>query len=67
MEDKALWLVEGGASMGADTVVLDKMPSANLPAHVILRVRNGIHIMEVICLEELAADGIYKFLFMASP
>ena len=53
--------------MGADTVVLEKMPSANLPAHVILRVRNGIHIMEVIYLEELAADGIYKFLFMASP
>lgn len=53
--------------MGSDTVALEKTPSANLPVHVILLARNGIHIIEVMYLEELAADRVYEFLFMVSP
>ena len=68
VEDGALWLVERGARhVGADTVALEKTPTANLPVHVILLVQNGIHIMEVMQLEEIAADAAYEFLFMVSP
>ncbi len=68
VEDGALWLVEQGISnVGADTVALEKTPTANLPVHVILLVQNGIHIMEVMNLEDLASDEAYEFLFMVSP
>lgn len=58
---------KGAAYVGSDTVALEKTPSANLPVHVILLARNGIHIIEVMYLEELAADRVYEFLFMVSP
>jgi len=68
VEDGALWLVEQGIRyIGADTVALEKTPTPNLPVHVILLVQNGIHIMEALNLDELAAAGVYEFLFMASP
>jgi kynurenine formamidase len=35
--------------------------------HVILLVENGIHIIEVLDLEELAAAGVHEFLFVCSP
>jgi len=66
--DGAQWLVECGAAyVGADTVALEKTPTPNLPVHVVLLVKNGVHILEAMCLEELAADGVHEFLFMASP
>lgn len=66
-EDGAHWLVSRGIGYaGADTLALEKTPSS-LPVHGILLVENGIHIMEVMNLDELAADRIYEFLFMASP
>lgn len=68
VKDGARWLVEQGASyVGADTVALEKTPTANYPVHIILLVENGIHIMEVLFLEELAAQKVYEFLFMVSP
>jgi len=68
VEDGADWLVNKGvAYVGGDTLALEKTPTPNLPVHVILLVRNGIHIMEAMNLEPLAADGIYEFLFMVSP
>lgn len=68
VEDGARWLVEEGAALvGGDTVALEKTPSANLPVHVFLIFRNGIHIMEVLYLEDLARDRTYEFLFIACP
>lgn len=67
-EDGARWLVERGAAyVGGDTVALEKTPSAGLPVHGILLAQNGIHIMEVLNLEELAAQGADSFLFVALP
>jgi kynurenine formamidase len=48
-------------------VALEKTPAPNLPVHLVLIVQNGVHILEALYLEELAADGVYDFLFMASP
>jgi kynurenine formamidase len=68
VEDGAEWLVERGIGYaGADTVALEKTPSANLPVHVILLATNGIHIIEAMNLEELAEAEIYEFLFIVSP
>jgi kynurenine formamidase len=68
VEDGAEWLVEQGVKyVGADTIALEKTPTPNLPVHVILLVKNGIHIMEAMNLEPVAEDRIYEFLFMASP
>jgi kynurenine formamidase len=66
--DAGEWLVEKGAAyVGADTVALEKTPTTNLPVHVDLLVQNGIHIMEVLNLEELSAQQTYEFLFVALP
>lgn len=68
VEDGAEWLLERGIGYaGADTVALEKTPSANLPVHVILLATNGIYIIEAMNLEELAEAGIYEFLFIVSP
>jgi len=66
--DGAQLLVKSGAAyVGADTVALEKTPTPNLPVHVVLLVKNGVHILEAMYLEEIATDGVYEFLFMASP
>ena len=66
--DGAQLLVKSGvAYVGADTVALEKTPTPNLPVHVVLILKNGVHILEALYLEELATDGVYEFLFMASP
>ena len=66
--DGAQLLVKSGAAyVGADTVALEKTPTPNLPVHVVLILKNGVHILEALYLEELAADGMYEFMFMASP
>ncbi|MEW5912744.1 MAG: cyclase family protein [Thermodesulfobacteriota bacterium] len=68
VEDGARWLVERGvAHVGADTVALEKTPTPNYPVHIILLVENGVHILEALNLEELAAAKAYEFLFMVSP
>lgn len=38
-----------------------------MPVHVHLLVKSGIHIIEVLNLEDLAADGVYTFTFIAAP
>jgi kynurenine formamidase len=38
-----------------------------MPVHAHLLVQSGIHIIEVMNLEELARDGIHEFLFVAAP
>jgi kynurenine formamidase len=71
-ETAARWLAERRVRVaGSDTIAFEWLaPGAGhgrLPVHVILLVENGIHIIEVLDLEELAADGVHEFLFVCSP
>ena len=67
-EDGARYLVEQGAAhVGADTTALELSPAHSLPVHQILIVQNGVHIIEVMNLDQLAADKVYEFVFMVSP
>jgi kynurenine formamidase len=56
---------------GTDTVAYEAIPPgkghALLPVHSILLVEHGIHIVELLALEELAAAGCHEFLFVAVP
>jgi kynurenine formamidase len=64
----AEWLSARGIfAAGSDTVAFEKVPDANMPVHVHLLVEKGIHIIECLNLEELAAAQVYKFLFIALP
>jgi kynurenine formamidase len=38
-----------------------------MPVHVHLLVESGIHIVEVLNLEELAAAGVREFVFVGAP
>ncbi len=40
---------------------------ATLPAHRVLLVESGVHIIEVMNLTELAESGAHEFVFVASP
>jgi kynurenine formamidase len=42
-------------------------PKVSLPVHQILLVVNGIHLLENLKLEELAAKNVYEFAFMVQP
>jgi kynurenine formamidase len=66
-EGAELLVQAGAAHVGGDTVALEQTPSPSLPVHQLLVVKNGIHIIEVLNLEELAADGVSEFVFMVSP
>lgn len=64
----AKWLsAKGIFAAGSDTVVFEKTPAASMPVHAHLLVKSGIHIIEVLNLEELARDGVYEFIFVAAP
>jgi kynurenine formamidase len=64
----ARWLSGRGVfAAGADTMSFEKMPSNAMAVHVHLLVESGIHIIECLNLEELAAAGLREFLFVASP
>jgi kynurenine formamidase len=59
-------------AVGADNVAWD-LPNdhdpdlGSLPGHTILIVEEGIHIIESLYLEELAADGVKEFGFVCLP
>jgi kynurenine formamidase len=59
-------------AVGADNLAWDA-PGAHdpelgtLPGHTLLIVRAGIHIIESLHLEELAADGVREFVFVCLP
>jgi kynurenine formamidase len=59
-------------AVGADNVAWD-LPNdhdedlGSLPGHTILIVQEGIHIIESLYLEELAADGVKEFGFICLP
>src|ERR1017187_6003928 len=64
----AQWLSARGVyAAGSDTVGFERIPDASMPVHVHLLVENGIHIIECLNLEELAAAGVAEFLFVAPP
>jgi len=64
----ARWLSSRGVfAAGSDTVAFEKVPDANMPVHVHLLVESGIHIIECLNLEQLAAERRYTFLFVATP
>jgi kynurenine formamidase len=52
---------------GSDTISFEIVPSRTMPVHVHLLVERGIHIIECLNLEQLAAERIYEFVFVASP
>src|SRR5581483_6666593 len=67
-EAGARWLSGKGVfAAGSDTVAFEKVPAANMPVHVHLLVESGIHIIECLNLEELAAERRHTFLFVAIP
>ena len=51
---------------GSDTVAFERVPSG-MAVHVHLLVESGIHIIEALNLEQLAADRVYEFLFIGIP
>jgi kynurenine formamidase len=64
----ARWLSARGVfAAGADTLAFERVPAADKPVHVHLLVESGIHIMECLNLEELAAQQKWTFLFVAAP
>ncbi len=64
----AQWLsAKGIFAAGSDTVAFEKLPDATMPVHVHLLVEKGIHIIECLNLEELAAAKVREFLFVGAP
>jgi kynurenine formamidase len=64
----ARWLSERKVfAAGSDTAPFEFTPSPEMNVHVHLLVESGIHIMECLNLEELAAVGATEFLFVAAP
>ncbi len=66
--DAARWLSEKGVfAVGADNVALERIPSPRMEVHVHLLVESGVHILECLNLEELAAAGAREFVFVGAP
>ena len=61
------WLsAKGIFAAGSDTIAFELVPS-QMPVHAHFLVEKGIHIMEALDLEPLAADGVAEFAFVAIP
>jgi kynurenine formamidase len=58
-------------AVGSDTIAFERIPPENgvpsLPVHTLLLVERGIHIIELMALEELAAAAVRVFTFILSP
>jgi kynurenine formamidase len=66
--EAARWLSERKIfAAGADTVAFERVPNPSMPVHVHLLVESGIHIIEVLHLEELARERVYEFVLVAAP
>ena len=68
----ALFLAEHGAVLvGSDTEGMEVAPSGvpgnPSPVHIELLIKQGIFIVELMNLEELAADRVYEFCFVCLP
>jgi kynurenine formamidase len=66
--EAATWLSSHSIfAAGSDTLAFEAVPAPSMPVHVHLLVEKGIHIIEALNLERLAAEQVYEFLFVASP
>ncbi len=71
--EAAQWLVEGQKAMvlGADNFGVESFPSKDkenfVPVHTYLQAEHGVSLLEALWLEDLSKDGVYEFLFIASP
>jgi kynurenine formamidase len=64
----ARWLsAQGIFAAGSDTVAFERLPDPAMPVHVHLLVESGIHIVECLNLDEVAAAGVAEFVFVALP
>lgn len=58
-------------AVGADSIAFEHLPAgrghAELPAHKILIVDNGVYIIEALNLEALAKAGVHEFVFVLTP
>lgn len=67
-EAAARWLSDRGIfAAGSDTLAFEHLPSPEMPVHMHLLVDRGVHIIENLNLEQLAAERVYEFLFVAMP
>lgn len=70
--EAAVWLGERGVVLvGGDTESVEINPSVDPenphPVHIELLVERGIHILELVHVEDLARDREYEFLFVCLP
>ncbi|MFQ5967411.1 MAG: cyclase family protein, partial [Acidimicrobiia bacterium] len=71
----AEWLLERGVVItGTDTETYEVQPAPDRgepsnpqPVHTRLLIENGIYLIESAYLEEIAAEKVYEFLFVALP
>jgi kynurenine formamidase len=68
----AEWLVrQNPMLLGADTAPVEVNPNPDaqlsLPIHQMMLVVNGIHLLENLKLDELAAKRVYEFAFVVEP
>lgn len=68
----AEWIAAAGArATGHDSMTYERLaPGAghtSLPVHLIMLVKHGVHLIENMNLEQLAADRVYQFLFVCLP
>ncbi len=68
----ARWLAERKVAVtGGETIAYEQIRAGQghreLPVHLILIVEHGMHIIEVMNLEELAAAAVHEFAFVAAP
>lgn len=68
--EAAKFLVEEGGAMivGADNLSFETFPSEvqgnYIPVHSYLLAQQGVPILELVQLEQLAKDGVYEFAFL---
>jgi kynurenine formamidase len=66
--EAARFLVEAGMRLtGADTTAYEVVPTKSMEVHVFLLAEQGIQIMEMLNLEELARERIHCFVFIVIP
>jgi kynurenine formamidase len=67
-EDGAIFLADlGVVAIGSDTVALEALPSPPGKAFIVhqtLLAKKGVHVLETIDTNQLAADGVKEFLFV---
>jgi kynurenine formamidase len=71
-EAGAKWIAATGVRCaGAETIAFERIAPGEghsvLPAHRVLLVEHGIHILETMALEELARERVHEFLFVLTP